>query len=357
MSNTTPIVGLPLVQPSQAQKHVTVNEALMTLDTIVQLTVAGMPQNTPPGGDAAGAYLIGPGATGLWQGRDGQIATWQDTFWRFQEARPGWRANLRDTGQVMVFDGTDWQLVELQNTPLLGVNAAADDQNRLTVASPNTLLTHEGSGHQLKLNKAAQTDTVSVLFQSDWTGHAELGLTGNDDLSVRISPDGSAWTTALRIDTSTGDVSGASVQQDALDASPGRLMLAEHGLLRSDIVGMVTGSATAPAGALFETGTTANGTFMKFANGLAICSRAVSVMAVTTAEQDFDLPLPLVTVLGGSVIGADPSEAEGASGLKRVKILEETALWVDQNKWRVRYENTHGIQNFQVILTAFGMWQ
>ena len=96
---------------------------------------------------------------------------------------------------------------------------------------------------------------------------------------------------------------------------------------------------------------------MKFANGLAICSRSVSVMSVTTAEQDFDLPLPLVTVLGGSVIGADPSEAEGASGLKRVKILEETALWVDQNKWRVRYENTHGIQNFQVILTAFGMWQ
>ncbi|MEM9635963.1 MAG: DUF2793 domain-containing protein [Pseudomonadota bacterium] len=357
MSDNSPLIGMPLVQPSQAQKHVTVNEALMTLDTIVQLTVAGAPQNTPPGAQAVGAYLVGPEATGAWQGHDGQIATWQGTFWRFQEARPGWRANLRDTGEVMVFDGTVWQQVELQNMPLLGVNAAADDQNRLTVASPNTLLTHEGSGHQLKLNKATESDTVSVLFQSDWTGHAELGLTGNDDLSFRISPDGSAWTTALRIDASTGDVSGASVQQDAQDASPGRLMLAEHGLLRSDIVGMVTGSATAPGGALFESGTTANGTFMKFANGLALCSRSVSVTAVSTAVQDFDLPLTLATVIGGSVIGADPSDAEGNSGLKRVKILEETALWVDQNKWRVRYENTHGIQNFQVILTALGTWQ
>ena len=38
MSDLSPILSLPLLQASQAQKHVTHNEALMQLDLLVQLT-------------------------------------------------------------------------------------------------------------------------------------------------------------------------------------------------------------------------------------------------------------------------------------------------------------------------------
>ena len=48
MSDLSPILSLPLLQASQAQKHVTHNEALMQLDLLVQLTVADRTRTTPP---------------------------------------------------------------------------------------------------------------------------------------------------------------------------------------------------------------------------------------------------------------------------------------------------------------------
>ena len=38
---------------------------------------------------------------------------------------------------------------------------------------------------------------LSLLFQSGWGGRAELGLIGDDDLSLKVSPDGGAWHEAL----------------------------------------------------------------------------------------------------------------------------------------------------------------
>ena len=39
MSQTSPVLSLPYIQPAQAQKHVTHNEALRILDAITQLSV------------------------------------------------------------------------------------------------------------------------------------------------------------------------------------------------------------------------------------------------------------------------------------------------------------------------------
>lgn len=52
----------------------------------------------------------------------------------------------------------------------------------------------------MKINKAADTETASLLFQSAWSGHAELGLVGDTALSVKVSAEGSTWTEAVRID-------------------------------------------------------------------------------------------------------------------------------------------------------------
>mgnify|MGYP001796473623 CR=1 FL=1 len=40
-------MGLPLVQPSQAQKHVTVNEALVRLDALGQMVLASRALPSP----------------------------------------------------------------------------------------------------------------------------------------------------------------------------------------------------------------------------------------------------------------------------------------------------------------------
>lgn len=41
-------------------------------------------------------------------------------------------------------------------------------------------------------------------MQSGWSGRAELGLIGDDDLALKVSPDRSAWTTALTAGRITG---------------------------------------------------------------------------------------------------------------------------------------------------------
>lgn len=48
MSEETPNLGLPYIMPSQAQKHVTHNEAIRALDALVQIAVMARDLTTPP---------------------------------------------------------------------------------------------------------------------------------------------------------------------------------------------------------------------------------------------------------------------------------------------------------------------
>ncbi|MEO5615815.1 MAG: DUF2793 domain-containing protein, partial [Cypionkella sp.] len=48
MPDTSTILSLPLIQPAQAQKHVTHNEAVRLLDLMVQLSVKARALAAPP---------------------------------------------------------------------------------------------------------------------------------------------------------------------------------------------------------------------------------------------------------------------------------------------------------------------
>jgi hypothetical protein len=82
---------------------------------------------------------------------------------------------------------------------LLGVNATADDTNRLVVSSSAILLNHAGGGVQVKVNRNSAGDTASFLFQTDFSGRAEIGCLGNDDFVFKTSPDGAAFDTGLTL--------------------------------------------------------------------------------------------------------------------------------------------------------------
>jgi hypothetical protein len=82
--------------------------------------------------------------------------------------------------------------------------ATADATDRLSINAPARLFNHAGAGHQVKVNKAAATDTGSFLFQTGFSGRAEFGLTGSDDFQIKVSSDGASWATALIFDRSTG---------------------------------------------------------------------------------------------------------------------------------------------------------
>jgi len=211
----TPNLGLPYIMAAQAQKHVTHNEALRTLDALVQLTVLDRDLATPPGSPADGArYIVGPGPTGDWTGQVDNIAAWQDGAWRFYAPGQGWLVWVADEDVLLAFDGTAWVTagggIDSLNPVtggLLGINATADTSNRLSINSAASLFNHAGAGHQMKINKAATGDTASQLFQTNFSGRAEFGLTGDDDFHVKVSPDGSAWHEAIVIDRNSGEVS------------------------------------------------------------------------------------------------------------------------------------------------------
>ena len=239
MSDTSPILSLPYLQPSQAQKHVTHNEALQTLDVLVQTVVADRDQSTPPTTPTAGgSHIVAPGGTGAWAGHDDDIATWDGSNWFFVTPRTGWQAQVNAESQTVTWDGSTWGIQSplLQNLDAVGINTTADATNRLAVSAAATLLSHEGAGHQLKINKSTDTDTTSLLFQTGWSGRAEMGTTGSDDFAIKVSDDGTSWATALLIAAATGrvtlpegaeitgSVTGTAVQQTAVDTTAGRLL-------------------------------------------------------------------------------------------------------------------------------------
>ena len=205
----TPNLSLPYIAAAQAQKHVTHNEAIRSLDALVQLAVLDRDLSGPPGGPVEGdRYIVAASATGAWTGQAGRIAAFQDGAWLFRVPREGWAAWVADEDKLFVFNGTAWVAYEpsasVNPVPLVGVNATATTANRLSVSSPAVLLNHEGAGHQLKINKNAAGDTASLLYQTAFSGRAEMGTAGDDNFHVKVSPDGSAWTEAILIDRTTG---------------------------------------------------------------------------------------------------------------------------------------------------------
>ena len=77
--DTTPNLSLPYIMPSQAQKHVTHNEALAILDALVQLTALDRDLTTPPANAIDGScYIVPSGAIGVWAGQAGTVAIRQE---------------------------------------------------------------------------------------------------------------------------------------------------------------------------------------------------------------------------------------------------------------------------------------
>ena len=109
MPDTTNIQSLPLIQPAQAQKHVTHNEALKILDLIVQMSVASRTVAVPPAAPALGnRHIVGAGATGVWLGKDGKATTFTGIVWEFYTPRVGWTAYVVDEATQVVHNGTSW---------------------------------------------------------------------------------------------------------------------------------------------------------------------------------------------------------------------------------------------------------
>lgn len=80
---TTPNLSLTLLEASQSQKEVTMNEALFRIDSVLNSGIIDRDLNTPPVSPVEGAtYIVAASPTGAWAGKANQIAYFQQ-IWRF----------------------------------------------------------------------------------------------------------------------------------------------------------------------------------------------------------------------------------------------------------------------------------
>ncbi|MEQ1887557.1 MAG: DUF2793 domain-containing protein [Alphaproteobacteria bacterium] len=102
-------LALAYLEAAQSQKHVTVNEALSGLDTLVQLSVLDRDLAAPPASPVEGdRYLVAGSPTGAWAGQAGKIAAWQAGAWIFRTPRNGWQAWVADEAAPVFYDGGAW---------------------------------------------------------------------------------------------------------------------------------------------------------------------------------------------------------------------------------------------------------
>ena len=117
MSETSQL-GLPLVQPAQAQKHVTVNEALVRLDGLAQLRLLSNSLTTPPITAADGdTYGVPIGGVNEWSLNIGDVAIYSNGGWVFVTPKAGWRGYIVDQGQSAIYSGTGWVASALEISP------------------------------------------------------------------------------------------------------------------------------------------------------------------------------------------------------------------------------------------------
>lgn len=293
----TPALGLPLLAASQAQKHVTHNETLLQLDALVQLAVASravLPPSTAAEGDR---WIVPDGATGQFAGRERQIASRIDGAWRFLAPAAGWRAWVADEGRLLVWDGAAWSLAAPapNPTPLLGVNTVADAVNRLSVKANAALLSHDdvtpGSGDmRLSLNKATSARTTSLLMQTGYSGRAEIGLTGDDQLRVKVSLAGSTWTDAIVCNPANGET---TISTPAINGPAGVsrvFQMRSSGVLRWNLG--VTNHA--------ESGANAGSNFVLN----AYSDTGAAVGTVLSARRDLTASLPNLSLSPAAVVFA-----------------------------------------------------
>lgn len=94
----------------------------------------------------------------------------------------------------------------------------ASPANKFEVSGSSALLSSDTGDFRLALSKKLETDFATLLFQTNHTGHAELGLTNDNNFHIKVSPDGTTFTDAVVVDNTTGHVGiGISVTDYRLE--------------------------------------------------------------------------------------------------------------------------------------------
>lgn len=311
-------LGLSYLAAGQLQKHVTLNETLTRLDALVQSAAVSRSTATQPSAPADGDLYILPAspAGSVWSSHSaGDVMRFEAGGWSVVEVADGCIVWIEDETTLVVRDGGGWfpigqRLGAVQGLRQFGLNTTADETNPFAARVNKALWTAINAGDggdgdlRLTLNKEGAADVLSLLFQSGWSGRAELGLIGNDDLTVKVSADGSTWRSALSIDRSSGAASFPSgcgrVEVTVLGSGASWTVPAWARRIEAVVVGGGGGGGSGAAGAV---GSNRFGGGGGGAGGSCIAAWSTS-----------DLAASLTVTVGGAGASATVSSGSGSAG-------------------------------------------
>jgi hypothetical protein len=203
MSNdATPRLSLPFVAAGQAQKHITVNEALGKLDGLVQLAVQSRTTAAQPASPADGAMHILPsGATGavvVRQGRRPAGPLHADGVWETLTPSAGWLAWIIDEGLALIHDGENW-------TPL-----SSTFKNLTAARSPFFANTRfEILEQEVTLSGASVATTVAIPSRAIVLGvstRTSVAITGATSYSCGVAGDAGKFGSSLGVAKNASNV-------------------------------------------------------------------------------------------------------------------------------------------------------
>lgn len=139
-------LALPLLASNQAQKHVTVNEALRKLDALVQLSVLSQGLNAPPTGVEGERYIAGSAPTGAWTGGAYNVFVYANGAWVRLPPRTGWTAYNISTGMLLYWSGSAWLQLNAVTDLAAQVTAANGARTGIAVFEQQLTLTASGQG-------------------------------------------------------------------------------------------------------------------------------------------------------------------------------------------------------------------
>ncbi len=202
---------LPLLAAAQAQKHVTINEALTLLDLLTGVIPAlSRAATSPPGGDSDGDIYILPGSgTGDWTGYNADdVVMMIDGGWRRTLPSQGMVAAIADEGgQQLIYDGAAWTD--------FGSFTPKGAWDSGTTYAKRDLVEHGGYAFISKagsnLNHAPDTAPASGTYWMYWP--APAGADGTDGVDGADGADGAPGSSDV-VGTSATSVDIDSVSVD-----------------------------------------------------------------------------------------------------------------------------------------------
>ena len=218
----TPNLQMPLMSASQAQKHVTHNDALRVLDATVMLSIIDRDLTAPPGSPSEGdRYIPASVATGDWAGEEGNVAVYQNAAWAFYDPAEGWECWVEDEVLTLRFDGINWgrkegaeqpfgsalklRCVEEELTGLSGATAVS------TVAFPNQCII---LGVSLRVTTAIAGAVSFDAGDGITVGRfgATLNIAGGSTNQGTIGPAGNYASTTVTLTANGGNFTAGAVR-------------------------------------------------------------------------------------------------------------------------------------------------